>query len=285
MGRLERAIPLLLGLAFVPALVELAHAWTSVSYQSQGFLVPVVAAWLAWRVRGRLRRLPQARDLRALPLVAAALALYVLGLAIGSASLDGVALVGAVAGCVWLLLGARWLRALAFPLGFLVFLIPLPEDWVTPIVVQLQLLVSHAAVGVLQRAGVTVAREGNVIVLPGGTLFVAEACSGITSVVTLVPLAALVAYLLRLSLAASALVLVAVLPTALIANLARVIGTVLAARAVGVDAVTRDPVHTAAGLAVYAVGCSLLVALARAVSPHRAGGGGAGDGGRRLPGG
>lgn len=282
MGRLERAIPLLLGVAFAPALVELARAWTSVSYQSQGFLVPVVAGWLAWRVRGRLRRLPHAPDRRGLGLVALALALYVLGLVLGSATLDGLALVGAVAGCVWLLLGARWLRALAFPVGFLVFLIPLPPDWVTPIVVQLQLLVSHAAVGILQRAGVTVAREGNVIVLPGGTLFVAEACSGIISVVTLLPLAALVAHLLRLSLAASALVLAAVLPTALVANLARVVGTVLAAQAVGVDAVTRDPVHTLAGLGVYALGCSLLVALARALAPRAAA---AGGGARGLPGG
>ena len=72
------------------------------------------------------------------------------------------------------------MKVLRFPLSYLVFMIPLPIGWVTPVIVKLQLWVSSAAVVLLQKWGISIFREGNVLTLPGDvSLFVAEACSGV----------------------------------------------------------------------------------------------------------
>src|SRR4029453_17385315 len=220
----EWALLALLALAFAPALLSLAEVWRAVEYQSHGFLVPVVSLWVALRERYAWRRLAVQRDARGGLLLAAALGAYAIGVGIGSAPLQGVALVGAVAGAVLLLRGAAWLRQLAFPISFLLFMVPVPPAWIAPLIVRLQLFVTDASVAVLDRVGIAVAREGNVIQLPtGDSLFVAEAGSGVPSVITLAPLGVLLAYLTLRGTAARALLVAAVVPLAMLGNLARVL--------------------------------------------------------------
>jgi exosortase len=268
---MELAILLPLAAAFAPALLAMARVWSTVDYQSHGYLVPVVAGWIAWSTRPRRARLPSVQDARGALLLAAALALYAASLLASSASGQGLALVAAASGAIWYLRGWHQLRALAFPLGFLLFMVPIPPDWLAPVIVRLLDFVSSASVGLLQGFGVTVAREGNVIRLPGGQdLFVAEACSGLTSLVTLTPIAVLIAYLTPIGTLRRVLLVALVVPIAMAANLLRVVATVLGARAWNAAAVTGDPVHTLLGLAVYAVGCLGLLAVARALAVRRA---------------
>jgi exosortase len=256
--------------AFAPGLAALAQAWSSAEYQSHGFLVPFVSGLIAHRIATLHARLARRPDRRGALLLAAAIVLYGLGVAAGSAPMQGLAFPLAVAGGVWLLRGLAWLRALAFPIAFLIFMVPIPPDWLAPVVVRLLLFVSAAAEGVLATIGVPVVREGNVLQLPAGeSLFVAEACSGLTSLVTLTPIAVLIAWLSPLSRGARVLLVALVVPVAMAANLIRVIGTVLGARAWGVSAVTGEPVHTLVGLAVYAAGTLALLAVARGLSTAR----------------
>lgn len=252
----------LLAAVFAPGLVALAEVWASVDYLSHGFVVPVVALWAFYRERPRRVNLEASPDRRGLAVLGLAFATYLLGLAAGSVTLQGVALVAAVAGLVLFRRGARWLRALAFPVGFLIFMVPPPSSWVTPVIVQLQLFVSRASVSLLEAFSVQVTRDGNVLSLPGGeSLFVAEACSGVTSVITLTPLALLLAHYtlkrwdLRIILVASAV------PLAMIGNLARVVATVLVSIEMGAERATTGPPHEALGLLTYLVACGLMLAL------------------------
>ena len=263
----ELAVAVALGLAFAPALASLARVWSSTDYLSHGFLVPLVSAWIAWATQARRATVPRRRDPRGAVLIALALALYAAGLLASSPSGQGLALVAAIAGAVWYLRGASWLRALAFPIGFLAFAVPIPPDWLTPVIVQLLLFVSSASVGILNAFGVAVARDGNVIGLPTGeSLFVAQACSGLTSILTLAPIATLVAYLSPLAHARKLVLVALVVPIAMAANLLRVVGTVLGARFWGVGFVTGDPIHVLLGLSVYAAACLGLLAAARGLA-------------------
>lgn len=255
-------LALLLLAAFAPALAGLAAVWSSVDHYSHGFLVPVVSLWLAQRRAPQLASLPVRRDGRGGAALGAALAAYALGLGLGSVPLQGLALVGAVAAFVAWRRGPAWLRALRFPLFFLLFMVPLPETWLAPRIVALQLFVSRAAIGLLHAFGQPVAREGNVIVLPGESpLFVAEACSGITSIVTLVPLALLLGVLTLDRVAPRGLLLAAVVPAAMLGNLLRVVVTVWAALRVGVETATGSLLHEFAGLITFGVSCGLLIGL------------------------
>jgi exosortase len=260
-------------LAFLPALIALAGVWNSVDYYSHGYLVPVVAFWAAARSRARFSILPQ-RDRRAVIAGIAVIALYAIGLAVASVSIQGLALVAAVASCAFYLGGSKGLRVLAFPLAFLVFMVPLPADWLTPLIVDLQLLVSSAAVTLLDWFGSPVLRSGNVIYLPAGdSLFVAEACSGITSLVTLTPLAVVLAYFTEPTLARRLTIIFAVVPAAMLGNLLRVIVTVLAAQRYGAEAATGSWLHDSAGVLTFALACFALIglgALMRRIAPARA---------------
>ncbi len=177
---------------------------------------------------------------------------------------EGLGVVLAVAGLLLYLRGAAWLRALSFAVAYLLFMVPLPEAILTPMIVRLQLFVSSVGVDLLQLAGVPVFRNGNVIELPGGaSLFVAEACSGITSVVTLLPLGVFLAYFTQRTWPRRAVLVAAVVPLAMLGNLVRVVGTVLAARAYGVEAATADGVHEWAGVLTYVLGCLALLGVGR----------------------
>jgi exosortase len=260
-------------LVFLPALIALAGVWTTVDYYSHGFLVPLVAYWAAARSRERFAILEN-RDRRAVVAGFAVILLYALGLASGSVSLQGLALVAAVADGAFYLGGSRGLRVLAFPLAFLVFMVPLPPDWLAPLIVNLQLIVSSTAVDLLGVLGSEVSRSGNVIQLPAGdSLFVAEACSGITSLVTLTPLAIVLAYFTEDSLARRLTIIFAVVPAAMLGNLLRVTVTVVAAERYGAEAATGNWLHESGGLVAFTLACLALIglgALMRRIAPAHA---------------
>ena len=253
-------------LVIAPAFVALHGEWSQREYYGHGYFVPLVAAWAATAHREALGRIPARRDSRGLVALVLAVAVYGLGLLMSSAGLQGLAVVIAVTGALWWQRGLAWVRKLSFGLGYLLFMVPIPEPWIAPVIVSLQTFVTWLSVGVLQAAGMTVARNGNVIDIPGGeSLFVAEACSGITSLVTLLPIAAIVAYFSEGKLWRRLLLIASVVPLALLGNGLRVIATVTTAAYWGADVATKGPLHDYTGLLTYALGCLALLAVASAM--------------------
>lgn len=249
-------------LVFAPAIRAMSAVWSGVDYYSHGYLVPLVALWAAYGMQPQMAKLSRAREPRALLALVGALSIYAIGLGADDVSIQGVAFVCATGAMVAFQRGWPWLRVLAFPISYLFFMVPLPQAWLTPIIVRLQLFVSEAAVALLPHFGTNVLRDGNVLELPsGGSLFVAEACSGITSIVTLLPLAVFLAYFTERTWLRRAVLVAAVLPLAMAGNLLRVVGTVMAANAWGVEAATEGPLHEWAGMATYVLGCFALLGV------------------------
>ncbi|TMA36590.1 MAG: exosortase/archaeosortase family protein [Deltaproteobacteria bacterium] len=207
------------------------------------------------------------RHVRALAGLALALAVYALGMVAGEVALTGAALVGAIAAWVGYRWGARGLRRLAFPLGFLLFMVPLPEPIVLPVVTWLQTVASAGAVAVLHALGVAVLRDGNVMRLPSGeALFVAEACSGITSLLSLIPVGVLLARFTQTGAWRRVALVASVVPAALLGNAIRVIATVLAAGAWGAERATSGTLHEFAGMLTSAFAVLLVVAFGLALA-------------------
>lgn len=262
MTRFEIGILAVLVLVWIPGVRVLAEFWSGVEYASHGFMIPFVALWAATAHRAHLAELP-ARPIRG-GLVALSLMglVYVAALGSGEPTLLGVSSVATIVIAVLALRGWEWTKTLAFPLGYLVFMIPLPAGAVTPLIVRLQILVSGAAVWVLQRAGVAIFREGNVLTLPGGqSLFVAEACSGITSLLTLMPIGVFIAYFTQTGWARRILLVAAVVPIALAGNLLRLVLTVWVSMNWSTELATEGPLHEWAGVATYVIGCVALLGV------------------------
>ena len=261
-SRRELVLGMALLLAFLPGVRFLAGIWSSVEYLNHGFLVPLVSLWLWMRERPRRDARPVAEDPRMAPLVALSLLAYVAGLLASVPWLTGLGMVAAIAaGLAWMR-GGAWLAGSPFPVAFLVFMVPPPNGWVTPLIVSLQLWVSAVAVEVLYWVGATVLREGNILHLAdGGQLFVAEACSGVTSLITLATLGVLLGHLSLERRRSRLLLLVAVIPVAMLANLTRVLVTVWIADRFGVVAATEGPPHTLLGLLAYVLGVGMMLGV------------------------
>jgi exosortase len=130
-----------------------------------------------------------------------------------------------LASLIVLFLGWNYLRALFFPVAFLLLMIPIPAILFNQITFPLQLLASKVSAAVLPLLGVPILREGNVINLPAMTLEVAEACSGIRSLMSLVTLAIIYGYLMEKRVAVRVVLALASVPIAVAANSVRIIGT------------------------------------------------------------
>ena len=249
-------------LIWIPGLLQLAKFWSEVDYASHGFLVPLVALWAATAHRVELASLgvrPMPGGLLLLGLAAAGL---VAALLLNNPTVTGLIFVITVVLLILALRGVAWVSTLRFSVAYLLFMIPLPLGWVTPVIVQLQLIVSTAAVRILQAMGVSIFREGNVLTLPGDvSLFVAEACSGITSLITLLPIGVFIAYFTEVTALRRGILMAAVVPIALAGNLLRVILTVLLSIRVSVPFATEGPLHEWAGVGTYVIGCSALLGV------------------------
>jgi exosortase len=156
--------------------------------------------------------------------------------------------------------GTAHVRALAAPLVLCFAAIPLPSAVVTELTMPLQLAASQCAAGLLSTMGIDVVRDGNVLTLSYITLEVAEACSGMRSLVTLLALVAVYWGTCGASLRRALLLAAAVVPVSLAGNGLRVAATALLASRIGEDAV-RGLVHDLTGFASFVVMCAALVAV------------------------
>lgn len=206
-------------------LFRLAGDWLHDPNYSHGFLVPLFSAFLIWRNRRTLRRLPARPSWWGLPGVMLATGIFVVGKLGAELFLTRSSLVFLLAALVLYFLGWRWLRAVLFPLAFLFLMIPIPAILFDQISLPLQFLASRLASSLLTLSGVPVLREGNIIQLPTMTLEVAEACSGIRSLISLLALAIIYGYFLEPSLWRRVALVVAAIPIAVIANALRIMGT------------------------------------------------------------
>ena len=247
---------------WIPGIQVLAGVWSHVEYASHGYLVPFVALWAATAHRVELAELPRRPIRGGMILLALVAGAYLVAMLFRNPTALGLLAVATVVVTVLALRGPEWASTLRFSLGYLLFMVPLPVALVTPVIVQLQIWVSTVAVRILQLAGLPILREGNVLMLPGDlSLFVAEACSGITSLITLIPIGVFIAYFTEGVFWRRAVIVAAVIPIALAGNLLRVILTVLLSIEVGVEYATEGPLHEWAGVGTYVIGCAALLGV------------------------
>jgi exosortase len=214
-------------------LQSLVRQWASDDNYSHGFLIVPVALYCAWEQRDRLQRAERRPSLLGVLLVLASLAVFALGVLGADLFLARISLVGVIVGAVLFVWGPAHLRVLAFPLALLPLMVPLPTIVFNQIALPLQLIASRVGETTIAAAGIPVLREGNILELPSMTLAVAEACSGIRSLVSLVTLAVVLTYFTGRGIAGRVVVVASAVPIAILANAARVAGTGLAAHWVG----------------------------------------------------
>jgi exosortase len=250
---------------YASTIFGLAQQWYTDPNAAYGGIVAIAAAVIAARRWRSLAALPPTGSWwGAFGLCAAAL-VYAVGTLAADVFLLRLSLIAFLIATVWFAFGAAYLRMLAAPFMLLLVAIPLPSALVTELTLPLQLAASRCAEGLLQLAGVAVARDGNVLTLNYITLEVAEACSGMRSLVTLTALIAVYAATSEASVRRTVFLLIAAVPVAIAGNGLRVAFTGLLAARLGESAAT-GIVHDATGWVAFVLMCGAIVAVHAAVS-------------------
>jgi exosortase len=206
----------------VPPMVR---QWATDEDYSHGFFVVPLALFFAWERRNALRMAERRPSLAGLAVLAASLVCFVAGRFGAELFLTRISLIGVIAGLVLFTLGVRHARLLAFPIAFLVLMVPLPSIVFNRIAFPLQMLASQTGEAIIAASGIPVFREGTVLQLPGRALEVVEACAGIRSLISLSMLAIVLGYFTERRTGPRVAIAAAAIPIAVVANAIRVAGT------------------------------------------------------------
>jgi exosortase B len=260
--------PVVLGLAalYIPTYWTMANGIWNTEEQAHGPIVLAVVLFLVWQKRDVL--LSSASQPISRMQVVLGWTLLVLGLlsyVIGRSQTILVFEIGShipvVIGALLITLEIRQIKALWFPLFFILFMIPLPGFIVDSATGSLKQHVSVLAENIIYFLDYPIARNGVVLTIGQYQLLVADACSGLHSMFSLSAMGLLYLYLMsHTNWARNAILVSAILPIAFAANVVRVIILVLVTYHFG-DEAGQGFVHDFAGLLLFVVGLLLLFVL------------------------
>lgn len=170
---------------------SMVYTWERMQTYAHGFLILPITAWLIWDRRDLLAGLAVKPELRALVVLAGAVLLWLLAYLVDALVIQQLALVSIMVAGTWLILGNTVTWAVAFPLAFLFFMVPVGDDLVPPMME----FTASFTVAAVKLSGIPVYREGLFFALPSGNWSVVQACSGIRYLIASVCLGCLYAYL------------------------------------------------------------------------------------------
>jgi exosortase len=237
--------------------IKLVSDWWNIPDYSHGLLIPFFVLYLVWDKRHTFFSTPVKPSWAGIGLVVPAILILLVGVFGADLFLSRISFVILIAGIILLLLGKAMLRESTFLLFVCLLAIPLPALVMNHVTFPLQLKASELASGLLSLVGVPVLREGNVIQLPAMQLEVAEACSGIRSLMSLFTVAIIYGYFLEKGMARRTILALASFPIAVAANALRIFGTGLCVQYWDPDKAVGF-FHEFSGWLVFLVSLSLL---------------------------
>ena len=246
---------------YAPVLWRLVRQWYTDADYSHGFLVPLLSAYLIWQRRDKLAEVARKPSNWGLAVVLGALGLLFLGSLGAELFLTRISILFTICGLIVYFAGWQLLKALSFPLAFLLFAIPIPVLIYNEIVFPLQFVASRFATRVLETLNLfPIMREGNVLIMPGMRLEVVEACSGIRSLMSLLALAAGYGYLAEKSVPVRWFLVLSMIPLAIISNGTRVMITAMMTNYIGPQ-MAEGFMHEFSGWVIFVVATVMFLAL------------------------
>lgn len=255
----------LLAVIYPTILKDMAVQWYDDGNYSHGFIVPFIAGYFLYIRRNELMSaLVTPWNPGLAVIVAGLLQLLVAWLGMEYFTMR-TSLIVVLAGMVLFFFGKRVFSIALLPICYLFLMIPIPYIIYDAMAFPLKLFVTKVSVSFLQLVGVVVLREGNIIMFPSTTLEVADACSGIRSLMSLIALSVAYAFFMHISNLKRWIIIIASVPIAIATNALRVIVTGILAQWWGTKA-AEGFFHEFAGLAVFALAMVMLVSLGTLLS-------------------
>jgi len=259
--------PILLGVAilgaYTPTIRGLVNGPWQTEQEGHGPLIIAATLWLIWQSRDRILRVKivPAPVAGWAVLLAGLVFLYLSRLQQGLLTVEMGSILPVIVGSILIYAGWPALRALAFPIGFLIFAVPMPDWLVDAMTVPLKVLISDTVTRVLYAAGFPVAQNGVMIMIGSYQLLVKDACSGMNSIFALSAIGVFYVYAFRgKEKLRSLLLLLAIIPITILANFFRVFALVLMAYYGGPDLI-EGTIHDLTGISLFVIALVLLFAF------------------------
>ncbi len=254
----------LLTLTYLPILTSLVLQWSTDEDMGHGFFVPLVAGYIVWQRRETLLKIERKPAWWGVGLLVWGTIQAYIGMLGAELFLQRSAFLVSLVGLLLVLGGTQLVKNLLLPLMILPFMIPIPAVIYNQITFPLQLFASQVAETVLTWIGIPVLRDGNILELASQKLSVAEACSGIRSLLTMSFLSIVYAYISDEKVWMRWALLAATIPVAIIANAGRVTITGILSE--------KDPelaegvFHTMEGFVTFAIGFIMLILVHKTIN-------------------
>jgi exosortase len=247
----------LLVLLYFPILKLLVYQWWTDPDYGHGFFVPLFSGYVLWRERERWTTTSIKPSNFGFVAMLGAVSLLLLGSLGAELFTSRFSLLILLVGMILFLAGWKMLRAVSFPLSYLMWMIPLPVIIYNQITFPLQLIASRLATVWLELARVPVLRDGNILIMSNYSLEVVEACSGIRSLMTLMALAVAYGYLVSPQRWVRYILAAIMVPIAIITNAIRIMGAGILARHFGPQA-AEGFLHDFSGWTIFMVALALM---------------------------
>jgi exosortase len=239
---------------------KMAVQWYDDPNNSHGFLVPLISLYLLYEKRDELRGVEIIPSNLGLPILLFGILMLIIGNVAAELFTMRFSLIVVMAGLIIFVAGFSLFRTVALPLGYLALMIPIPYILYNAIAFPLKLLAARSAVATLRIIEIPVYREGNIINLAQTTLEVADACSGIRSLMSLIALGVALSYFTQKGWTRRILLVFFAVPVAIFVNVLRVIVTGILAHYFGEKAATGF-FHEFSGFVMFAVAMAILVSI------------------------
>ncbi|MBV5329476.1 MAG: exosortase/archaeosortase family protein [Chlorobium sp.] len=243
---------------YYPVLIKLAQDWSTNDNYSHGFFIPLISGYMIYIMRTELKNISVKPANWGLLLLLVGLGQLYIAKVGSEFFLQRTSLVLVLLGLVLFLLGKAMTRKLLLPIGYLIFMVPLPAIVWNKIAFPMQLYSTAITEKVIQMVGIPVFREGNVLHLAQTTLEVVDACSGLRSLTTMFALSAALAWFSMYPTWKKWMLFLAAAPIAIFANIVRLTGTAGLASVYG-EKVAQGFLHEFSGLFTFVLGLMLLV--------------------------
>ena len=245
---------------YLPFLKTLFAEWGTNDDYSHGYFIPFLSVYFIYAIRDQLKNIKIEPNNTGLVILLLGLGQLILGKIGSEFFTQRTSLIIVLLGLILFFLGWQYLKKLFIPIGYLIFMVPLPAIIWNKIAFPMQLFSSFLTEQIVSFLGIPIYREGNVIHLAQTTLEVVAACSGLRSLVTMFALSAALAFLSPLSGKKKLILFLAAAPIAIFANIVRLTATALMATKIGAEA-AQGFLHEFSGIVVFLLGLSLLISV------------------------
>ena len=253
-------IVLQLGLLYAPTCLWLWDRWTmSVWQNGHGILVTAIVLYLVWGELQKLKSLPLSSNPWGFAILITALLIHMLDTGMHSQLLSGIALFLSLPGLALLFLGNERTKAILFPLSTLLLTLPIPLVFTESIHLVLRHIATKSVAWLLKLFGVPVFSSGTLLEVEGGSLMVADACSGFATLYAAITIAILTAYFCNSTTRRILLLLIAA-PLAIAVNIMRVLLLTLLVNWFGLD-VLATSAHEISGLLTFMIALPIIFFL------------------------